>query len=164
MEPIRASSCRPDDYPPHPPAGRRWRGRSYLTPPDRRSGLLGRFSGAQGQALVEFAIIVPVLLFMILAVAELAMLGSAKIRQDAATIEAARWAVANPDDAAPMPGLAGCAVTTGELDGYVTVASTCTYRPIALRGIWEGLPVSSEAAAALPGEVAAETSEPSVAP
>ena len=107
----------------------------------------------RGQALVEFAIVAPVLMFMILAVAEVALLMAAKTTQDGATLELARWSAVHPDDdGAALFGLDDCDVTTTpDTDaGTVTVHATCEYAPLALRGFWDGLDIGSEAVAATP--------------
>jgi hypothetical protein len=143
--------CRPGDAPPYPPGGHRRRPRSYPIPPGAVAGVLGRSRGAHGVVLVEFALVIGLLLFVTLGIAEIAMLGSAKLTQDAATVEAARWAVINPDEpatgGADLLGLTDCLVES-EDGAIVTVSATCQYRPVALRGFFgDGIPVSSTASA-----------------
>lgn len=127
---------------------------------------------AAGQAIVEMALILPLLLFLLLGTLEAGMLVAQKARQDGATLEAARWAAAHPDEpatgGADAVGLGDCYVESDEDPdlGLITIHARCHYHPIALRGMWEGLPISSEASAAVPaGRWAPEPSaSPSAAP
>ena len=118
-----------------------------------------------GQALVEFALIAPVALAMALGFIEAGLLVNAKGEQDRATSVVAYWAAAHPgEDPQPVleeTGLDACIVTV-EQDadvGLAIVHATCHYQPVATHGLWEGLPVSSEASAA-----AAPTPTPTAAP
>ncbi|MBA3583026.1 MAG: pilus assembly protein [Gemmatimonadetes bacterium] len=109
-----------------------------------------------GQALVEFALLAPVLLFTILGGIEVAFLLTDRDAQARDTGVVADYAAANPDDASwhalAALRLPGCAV---EVDrnppgppGYVVASATCQYQPVATHGLWDGLPISTEAAAA----------------
>lgn len=158
-DPPGRPSCRPDDFPPHDPP---------RTGPARSS----RPERHHGQALVEFALLAPVLLFLILGSIDAGRLLIAKASQDAQTIEAARWAVAHPDQAATDGAVAigidpDCTVDTSEDPdaGTVSVSVVCTFLPLTTHGLWDGLPISSEATAAYAaGAVAGETSPPSASP
>ena len=138
MFPVR---CRPGDYPPHDPP--------------------------RGQALVEFALAVPVVLFLILGGIEAGLLIIDKAQQDRSTGVVADYAAHHPGDASwhavANQQLPGCAVTLDDTGkpGIVTVGSVCEYHPVATRGLWDGLNVSSEESAATSDPTPEPTASPS---
>ncbi len=107
----------------------------------------------QGQALVEFALILPILLFIILGSIEAGFLIIEKARQDRETSVVAEWAAGHDNDswrAVANKGLPGCDVeVTSPLPDLVQATSRCQYRPKVLVGfpIFDGLPISSREAA-----------------
>ncbi len=159
--------CRPAEYPPHDPPRT---GRSCPIPPRPRTAVLGRFSGAHGQGLVEFALVLPLIMFMMLGAAEMGMLYAAFADQDRRTATMAEWSAEHPDSTEAewsdlVVSIGPCGSAERSVDGdIVTVQMTCTYNPRITGNVWSGLPVSTEAVAAIRGEVAGETAAPSVAP
>lgn len=107
-----------------------------------------------GQALAEFALVLPILLFLVLATVESGMLVAQKGTQDRHTATLAQVVADHPDDD-PAPAvdalLPGCEVTVEfqEDPDLVWALSTCQYAPIATRGLWDGLPISSSESAAM---------------
>jgi hypothetical protein len=119
-----------------------------------------------GQALVEFALIAPVALFIVLGAVEAGMLVIAKADQDRATAVVASWAAQRPGDeswhAVAAHELPGCDVTVDDSrPGLLVADATCTYQPVATRGLWDGLPISSEESAVVREPAPTPTPEPS---
>ena len=158
--PAPLSGLEPTERPVDPPDGRSGR----EAPLQRTAGLPGpcasdltcryaRRPGWSGQAIVEFALIAPIMILVLLGAAEMGMLYAARAAQDRATGVVADWAADRPgEDWHPAADreLPGCAVdvTTDEL-GIVHAGSTCTYGPKITSNLWDGLPISSEASAAI---------------
>lgn len=118
----------------------------------------------RGQALVEFALVLPVLMFLLLAFGEVAFLVAAQHGWQREADALADWSASHPDEPWPSGLLAGCDdvwVTTGEL---VTVDATCDYST--RLGLLRGIPVSVEAVAApVPtGAVLEATGSPEASP
>lgn len=112
-----------------------------------------------GQALVEFALMLPLVLWIGLAFIEAGLLVAEKADQDRRLAFVADWAAANPDqDWRPLADdrLPGCAVELADhpddAADVLTLAATCQYAPIATAGLWAGLPISSEASAVVAPE------------
>lgn len=106
----------------------------------------------RGQALVEFALVMVVALFAARGFAEAAFLFSAQFQQDRATGMLAEWIAHHPGESwttVADHALPGCQVTVSEpLPGIIHADSTCHYHPVVTPGLWEGLPISSDAEAA----------------
>jgi len=111
----------------------------------------------RGQAIVEFALLVPFLAFVALAGLDSARLFVDKFSQDRLTAEAATWYGGHPledpgTEAAFSELLPGCEVWASEVEpSLVRVASRCTWEPMGLHGLWAGLVISSEAKAVRTG-------------
>jgi hypothetical protein len=137
-------------------------------PLQRSSGLPGpcaadltcRYAGRpgwSGQALVEFALIAPVMILVLLGAAEMGMLYAARAAQDRSTAVVADWAADRPGEdwrLAADRELPGCDVhvTIDDGLGILTATATCTYHPRITSNLWDGLPISSEASAAISPE------------
>lgn len=108
-----------------------------------------------GQALVEFALITPILLFTILGGVEAGFLLIAKADQDRTTAVIAQWAALHPGESwnsVANKELPGCTVDVRESSpDLVEAASRCQYNAKVLVGfpIFSGLPISSHETAAV---------------
>ena len=102
---------------------------------------------ANAQALVEFAIVLPIALFMVLALVEYGFLRAQKDHQDRETAVVAEWAAAHPGESwnsIATAELPGCDVAvTLDRDIY-TAQATCHYQPRITSNIWAGLALRSE--------------------
>jgi hypothetical protein len=113
--------------------------------------------GIRGQAIVEFALVFPIIAAILLGAAEMGMLYAARAAQDRAGGVVADYAAARPGDeswnAVADRELPGCDVdvTTDGL-GILTARATCQYEPVITSNLWDGLPISSEASAAIAPE------------
>ena len=111
---------------------------------------------ALGQALVEFALITPILLFTILGGVEAGFLLITKADQDRATAVIAQWAAMHPGESwnsVANKELPECTVEVKESSpDLLEATSRCLYSPKVLVGfpIFSGLPISSHETAALP--------------
>lgn len=138
--------------------------------------MLGRIDREVGQALVEFALIVPIFLFMCLGALEAGFLVGTQLSQSRATGVVADYAARHPGDeswhaVANTLGLQDCEVTvTEEPYDMVKAGATCHYTPHVTNGLgWSGLPISTEAYAATdtgpaPTPTPTATPEPSPSP
>lgn len=135
--------------------------RSYSSPPDPVPAVLGRSrrsgDGSTGQALVEFVLILPVLLMLVLASVDLWSIGYQRTRyQESAGVlaDAIAWngyeypspefdALAD-DELARVRCDRDGAVTVDDDGWRVVVGLTCRYHPIAYAPL--AVPVSVEAA------------------
>lgn len=118
----------------------------------------------EGQALIEFALIAPVAIFAALGFIEAGFLVNAKGEQDRATAVVADYAASHPGEswqAVAAMTLPGCDVeeAPGGPPDVITITAVCHYDPVATYGLWDGLPIGSEASAA-----AAPTPSPSPSP
>ena len=116
-----------------------------------------------GQALVEFALILPLLLFILLGAMEAGFLLIAKAHQDRATSVVAEWVAAHPGDSwnsISNRELPGCSVVvTAPSRDLVEASSRCQYSAKVLVGfpIFSGIPISSQ-------ETAVESRDPDTSP
>ena len=109
----------------------------------------------RGQSLVEFALILPVALFLALGFTEVAMLTTYRLEQVNATVTLAAEAAQDGPGAAFDAAVAaeaariGCAAPVVVLTTapVVVVAVTCTYVPRITSNLWDGLPVTTSASA-----------------
>jgi hypothetical protein len=121
----------------------------------------------RGQALVELALALPLVLLILLGGLEAATLLVTKAHQDRATATVAAYAAGRPDDeswhSVAERELPGCDVTVDEPQpGLIEAMATCHYSPRILPG-WGGLPMTSrESAARLP--IASPAPSPSTTP
>jgi hypothetical protein len=121
----------------------------------------------RGQALVELALALPLILLILLGGLEAATLLITKAHQDRATATVASYVAGRPDDESwhrvAERELAGCDVTIDKPQpGLIEATATCHYSPRILPG-WGGLPMTSrESAARLP--IVSPTSSPSATP
>lgn len=124
--------------------------------------------GGRGQSLVEFALILPVMMFTMLGFIEAGILLATQSTQMRATETVAAYAAAHHGDpswssVAAQVGLGECDVeVTDEPHDIVKVGVTCHYDPRATHGLWDGLPISTETYAALPPVVGGGTPAPVV--
>lgn len=106
----------------------------------------------RGQLLVELAVALPLILFILLGATETGFLLIAKAGQDHATRVVAEWAGQHPGEAWSAVAdreLPGCSVeVTTPLPDVVEAASRCQYVPKVTHGLWPGLVVSSRESAA----------------
>lgn len=131
--------------------------RSYSRPPDSVPAVLARPTGSgghsAGQALVEMALVLPLILLIFLGALDGGRLLIQKADQDRRTATIATWAASRPGDeswhAIAESELHGCTVTLDDTGrpGIVHVGAVCTFEPIGLHGVWDGLLISSEASA-----------------
>lgn len=117
----------------------------------------------RGQVIVELAITLPFLLFLILSATEIGFMLIAKAHQDRATAVVAEWAARHPGESwssVAADELHGCDVAVEETEPHriVEARATCWYQPAVLR-IFSGLPMSSRENAA--GEPVASPSSSS---
>lgn len=123
----------------------------------------------RGQAIAEFALILPVFLFTCLGFIEAGFLVATQATQAHATSVVADYAAAHHGDSswnavAVQVGLGGCAVTVeDEAHDIVHVVSTCQYDPRVTHGLWDGIPLSTEADAAVDATPAPSV-DPSASP
>lgn len=117
----------------------------------------------RGQALVEFALVLPVMLVLLLATTEAGLLVLRVQGAQQAAVVLADWEALHvgtagyPDIEAQELGRATCDGTTAITwpDGTqtpgsrVVVSVSCAYHPIATL-VWDGMPYSASAAAVLP--------------
>lgn len=123
----------------------------------------------RGQALVETALVLPVLLFTCLGFIEAGLLVAQDAAQARATATVAAWAAEHPGDAGwqDVAGrqLGGCQVTLDASEpGLVTVSATCHYDPRITHGLWDGLPISTSETAAVREAAPATSATPAPAP
>lgn len=119
---------------------------------------------SRGQALVELALVTPVLLLLILGAAEVGNLGVQRLAWANSAAALAEWAAYRPDEV-PGPSWAGVVdqettrtrcVAADVSDAWfdddlgdhhpgsrVVVTMTCRYNPLALQ-MWDGVPVTVE--------------------
>ena len=106
-----------------------------------------------GQALVEFALVMPLVFVIILGAMEAGALLIAKADQDRNVAELAAWSALYPDEpSGPVLGalgLSGCVVAVTTTDTLLTADASCTYSPIITSNLWEGLPIASTSTVAL---------------
>ena len=127
-------------------------------------------STSQFQALVEFALITPILLFTILGGVEAGFLLIAKADQDRTTSVIAQWAAQHPGEAwnsVANKQLPNCTVEVRESSpDLVEATSRCLYSPRVLVGfpLFSGLPISSYETAALPRKTLSPSAGPSPSP
>lgn len=123
----------------------------------------------RGQALVELALAFPIVMFILLGGIDGARLLITKADQDHRTIVVAEWAAAHPGDSSwnsiAAHELPGCTVTLDDTGrpGIVTAGSTCTFDALASHGLglFDNIPISSEADAAIGPAGLTPTPEPS---
>jgi hypothetical protein len=111
----------------------------------------------RGQVIVELALALPLLLFVILGGVEAGFLVVAKADQDRRTAVVAEWAADHPGDSwqsVANKELRGCSVEVVETERDVIEATTrCRYSPKVLV-MFSGIPISSR-------QIAARRREPS---
>lgn len=134
-----------------------------------RASRLAGSSRGRGQALVELALILPVLLVACLGAADAGRLVVQKADQDRRTAVVAEWAATHPGESwHSIAGfeLPGCSVEAedGPRD-VVAIGSVCTFEPLFLHGLLDGLPIASSGSAAAltdrPGPDPSEEPSPS---
>jgi len=105
----------------------------------------------RGQALVEFAFILPLLLFILLGAMESGFLLIEKAHQDRATYLVAEWAATHPNEswnAVANKELPGCEVEVSDpLPGLVQATSLCPYIPKVGVPLFDRIQISSREAA-----------------
>ena len=142
--------------------------RGFHKQPPKRCPACDSELEVRGQALVDFALILPILLFIILGAMEAGFLLITKAQQDRDTAVIAEWAVAHPGESWNSVAnhlLPGCTVTVSTpTPDVVEAASRCQYHPKVLVGfpIFGGLPVSSQESAVK--ERAKPSAEPTASP
>jgi len=101
----------------------------------------------KAQALVEFALILPILLFTILGGVEVGYLLITKAHQDRATAVVADWAASHPNsswNAVANRELPGCDVeVTSIVPDLVQATSRCPYQPKTGLPMFDQIPISS---------------------
>jgi hypothetical protein len=101
----------------------------------------------RGQVLVELAVTLPFILFLMLGSIEAGFLLIAKAHQDRSTSVVVEWAAAHPGESwnsVASRVLPGCDVTmTSPLPDLLEATARCQYQPVVLR-MWDGLPMTSQ--------------------
>ena len=101
-----------------------------------------------GQTLVEFAFVLPIMLFLILCSVETAFLLITKAHQDRATSVVAEWAALHPGEswnAVANKELPGCVVDiSSPLPELVQATSWCQYSPKVGIPMFDGLLIQSQ--------------------
>lgn len=109
----------------------------------------------RGQVLVELALALPVILFAALGFIEAGALMATWAAQGRTTGALADWSALHPEDAEGWHSLLASdardcsADVTTEVSGMVRVTLTCPYRPLVTSNLWDGLPITTEAIAAV---------------
>ena len=122
---------------------------------------------ARGQAIVEFALVFPILAFAGLGLAEAGFLLASQEDQDRATSTVAVWAASHPDAdwhavaASELPDCDVDVVASSDPPDLFTVTARCTYHPRVTANLWTGLPITTEQSAAI---VVAQAPNPSPVP
>ena len=101
----------------------------------------------RGQAIVEVALVMPVLMFMALAFVEYGFLSTTKAHQDRETAVIAQYAAHHPGESwnsIANQQLPGCDVAVIVSQDIYTAIATCQYQPRVTSNIWAGLPMTSE--------------------
>ena len=134
--------------------------------PNCGTTLVGRRNG--GQTLVEFALVLPLLLFMILGTVEAGFLLIDKARQDRSTAVVAAWAANHPNsswNAVASKELPGCDVEVSQpLPDLVEATSRCLYQPKTGLPLFDQIPVASRETAVSPTPSPPASAAPSLAP
>lgn len=112
------------------------------------------------QALVEFALVFPIMCFAALGFVEAGFVISEKAHQDRATDDIAEYAATHPGanswNAVANSILKGCTVTvTAGAHNLVLADSSCAYTPKITSGLWPGLVLRSSESAVVPTVVTA---------
>lgn len=105
----------------------------------------------RAQILVELALTLPFILFVLLGAIEAGFLLITKADQDHRTVAVAEWAAGHPGaswNSVAEYELNGCDVTVSTpRPDLLETKAICQYRPVVLP-MWSGLPISSKAQAA----------------
>lgn len=110
--------------------------------------------GSRGQALVEMALVMPILLFALLGTGDVAMLFSFRDHQARSTATVVNYAASRPGDdswqSVANLELPGCDVAVQEAHpGVMEATATCQWTPLLLRAFWgDSVPVTTQESAA----------------
>lgn len=125
--------------------------------------------GSKGQAIVEFALVFPLLCFVALGFTEAAFLFIDRAAQDRATDDVVEWAAGHQGQAwnsIANRELPGCDVTVTLIaKDLLEARSACAYIPRVTRGLWPGLVITSaESAVLTPGPTPTTSGSPQPSP
>ena len=116
-----------------------------------------------GQALVEFVVVLPVLLFTLLGALEAGFVIIQKAEQDRDTYLVAQWAAAHDNEswnAIANRELRGCAVAVSHpLPDVIEATSSCQYHPRTGLPLFDRLTIGSQETSSVP--VATPAASPS---
>lgn len=115
-----------------------------------------------GQALIEFALVMPIFLFAALGFIEAGFLVGTFAHQGRETDDVAEWAAGHPGESWNSMAnalLPGCEVSVSTASDLTTATAVCHYQPRVFPTLFQGLRMTTEESAAI-----AKSSKPAPTP